>query len=53
MKQNDTLWLVGQIASLSVGFAVGATHTWADGLAVFYALCLLVDIREQISKDSP
>ena len=47
------LWLIGQFASISVGFAVGATYTWAAGLAVMYALFLLVDIRENTEHHHP
>lgn len=47
---HRTLWWVGQAASMSVGFAVGATYTWAAGLAVAYALFMLVDIRDNTER---
>jgi len=49
-KGNFGLWIVGQIAALFIGFGVGFGYGFSIGAAVFFGLCVLVDIRGQISR---
>jgi len=47
-KTNLSLWLVGQLASAFAGLLIGIEHGFSVGFTVFFALCVLVDIRGQI-----
>jgi hypothetical protein len=49
MKLNkDSLWLIGQVCCVVIGVAVGLATMPAIGLAVTFAMALLVDIRGEL-----
>ena len=47
-KANFSLWLIGQVVSAFAGLLIGIEHGYSVGFAIFFALCILVDIRGQI-----
>ena len=48
VKDNCLLWLLGQIAATGIGVLVWHDYGFAVGIAVGFALCVLVDIRGQL-----
>ena len=47
-KHNLRLWVIGQLVALNIGTLVAVEHDFSVGFAVFFALCVLVDIRGQM-----
>ena len=47
-KHNLSLWVIGQFVALGIGALVAVEHDFSVGFAVFFALCVLVDIRGQM-----
>jgi len=49
-RNGYPLWFIGQIASTLIGVVVGMRHGAEVGVAVGYALLVLVDIRRQTAR---
>ncbi|MFA6063859.1 MAG: hypothetical protein WC736_14830 [Gallionella sp.] len=47
-----SLWLIGQIAATLIGIAIGMRHGADIGIAVGYAIVVLVDIRQQTDPNA-
>jgi len=49
-KGNLGLWIIGQIVALFIGGLVSREYGLTIGIAVFFTICVLVDIRGQIGR---
>lgn len=47
---NFGLWTIGQIAALFIGSLLTFEYSLSIGMAVFFTICVLVDIRGQIGR---
>lgn len=52
MTHDKVLWCIGQGLSVVAGIAIAKEHGAAIGVAVAYALLLLVDIRLQTAPNA-
>lgn len=46
--KRSALWWIGQVVAPGIGLAVSSENSSATGVAVAYALLLLIDIREAV-----
>lgn len=47
-RGNFLVWFTGQLIAFGVGTSLAIQHDWSVGLAVCFALIVLVDIRGQL-----